>query len=205
MKLKSYIDVIKKNKIYIYICIIFCAAVALVFSLTQATAYNATLVLSVHKVNRQDNKNYQYDNYYAILTSELLGNTIVGWLETPNIIYEIYDRAELTPQPEEIDRLVRQIKAKQISSHSVRVAFDQTDRGRAEKLSGSLVEVVKDKIAEVEITGDNKNAFEIIASSPIISEKKYDPVLITIIGLVSGLLIGIGLSFIFEYFKEPNQ
>ena len=158
--------------------------------------------MSVHKVNRQDVKNFQYDNYYAIQASELLGNTIVGWLESPNIIFEIYDRAELTPQPEEVDKLARQMKAKQISSHSVKVAFNQIDRERSEKLSGSLVDVIKDKVNEVELTGNDKNSFEIISSNPIISEKKYDPVLITIIGLISGLFIGIGLGFMFEYFKE---
>ena len=58
------------------------------------------------------------------------------------------------------------------------------------------------KLPEVELTGNDSNSFEIMASNPIITEKNYDPVLVTIIGLICGLFIGLGLAFIFEYFKE---
>lgn len=202
MKIKNYIEVVKKNKIYVYVCIIFCGIAALIFSLTQPTSYESTLTLSVHKVNRQDSKDFQYDNYYAIQASELLGNSIVGWLESPNVIFEVYDRAELTPESEEIDKLVRGMNAKQISSHSIKVNFSKVDRERTEKISGSLVEVINDKVKELEVTGNNKNSFEVTSASPIINEKNYDPVLVTIIGLIGGLFVGLGLAFLFEYFKE---
>jgi len=201
--LKNYFDVIKKNKIYIYVCIIFCSIVALIFSLTRDISYDTNLVLSVYRVNKQDTKDFQYDNYYAIQSSELVGNSIVGWLETPNVIYEIYDRADLTIQSEEAKKFIKKFRAKQISSHSVNIAFNQADRESSEKIAGSLVDVIKEKVSGVEITdNNNNNSFEVSASDSIISEKKYDPILLTIIGLITGLFVGIGLSFIFQYFKE---
>jgi len=199
---KNYLKIINGQKSLIFISIILCGLLALIFSLFKPVIYEASVSFSVQKVNRQDTTEFQYDNYYAIQASELLGNTMVGWLESPDIIASVYSQAGLTPEPEELAALVKNIKAKQISAHLVRVKFSQSNSDRANKVAASLSKVVTSKVEEVEITPDKQNSFIVVSSEPVITEKKYSPASVTLIGLICGALLGVGIAFGREYLKE---
>ena len=118
---RDYLKIVKSNKILIFVCAILCGLLALIFSAVKPVSYETSIAFSIQKVNRQDTAEFQYDNYYSIQASELLGNSIVGWLESPEIIREVYQAADVTVETEDLNSLARGMKAKQISAHLVRV------------------------------------------------------------------------------------
>jgi len=199
---KDYGKILSSQKSLIFVCVILSGLLALLFSELKPASYEALVSFSVQKVNRQSTNDFQYDNYYAIQASELLGNTIVGWLESPDLIASVYRQAGLTPKDEELNNLVRGVKAKQISAHLVQVKFKQTSADRARKVAESLITVMTGKVQNLEVTADQKNSFALSAAEPIIAEKKYSPAVTTLLGLVGGLFLGGGIAFGRAYLKE---
>ena len=202
MSSPNYFKIIGNNKALIFICAVLCGLLALLFSALKPVSYEASIDFSIQKVNRQDTSDFQYDNYYAIQASELLGNTIVGWLESPETVRAAYRVADLTVADNELDTLAKGMKAKQISAHLVRVKFSQSDSDRAGQVATGLSTVVKQKAEEVEKSADDKNSFTVSYTEPVVAEKKYGPATLALAGLVSGLLLGIGIAFGREYFKK---
>ena len=202
MSPKNYLKVISDHKVVVIVCVILVGLLASIFTQLVPKSYDATLTLSVHRINREKTEDFQYDNYYAIQAAELLTDTIVNWLATPDVAIAIYDKAGITPDVEGFAKLSRKFRARQLSSHVARVWFNYKDQEGTDKLAASLVGVVQDRVKNIEKTFQNKPSFGIQTSSPIVVQHKIDPILAGVCGLVSGLLVGIGLAFLFEYFRR---
>ncbi len=203
MKSKNYVDVIVRHKFTVIAMIILCGLFALIYSYAKPQAFSSNISMSFHRVNRETTVDYQYDNYYSGKAVEILSNTVLGWLETPNVIQEIYDEAGV--KPDDIYKDTRKFKPKQVSAHQVEVKVASNDRGDLENLSAAVVSVMDKKAKELEITSNGKNSFDVISEKPIIVEVKYNPLMLTLIGLVAGLFLGIGLAFLWEYFRGNDE
>lgn len=204
MSPKNYLKVIADHKGTIIASLILVGVFAFIFALLIPKSYDATISLSIHRINREETEDFQYDNYYAIQAAELLTNTVVNWLATPDIALAIFDKAGVAVDVEGFAKLSRKFRARQLSSHVARVEFRYKDYDGAIKLANSLVEVIRDKVKEIEKTSKNLPSFDLQASSPIVLQHKINPLLAGTLGLVCGLFLGIGLAFLFEYLKKEE-
>jgi capsular polysaccharide biosynthesis protein len=204
MNLKNYFEVIKRRKVFIVSFGAICGILSLIFSLTTPKSYEAVILLSVHRVNREKTADFQYDNYYAIQAAEYVGNTIVSLLEMPETILEIYKKAGWQDEMGDVYAAARKIKPKQISSHLVKVKLNDKNKEKVERLSGALADVIRNKISSIEVTPENKNSFTVESTEPIITQKTYSPPIVTLIGFLGGIMIGMGFSFCLEYLKEEK-
>lgn len=204
MSPKNYLKVISDYKVLVVVCVVLVGLLAFIFAWLTPKSYDAALTLSVHRINREKTEDFQYDNYYAIQAAELLCNTVVNWLATSDVALSIFDKADIAPDVEGLAKLSRKFKARQLSSHAARVEFRYKDQEGANKLATSLINVVQDKVKNIEKTSKDEPSFGIQASSPIVMEHKIDPLLASVCGLVCGLFVGIGLAFLFEYFKKEE-
>lgn len=201
---KNYLKVISSYKWVVITCLILAGLLSFIFTQWLPVSYDSILTLTVHRVNREETKDFQYDNYYAIQATELLGNTVVNWLATPDVALAIFDKAGVKADVEGLAKLSKKFKAKQLSSHVASIEFRYKDQDGANKLSAALVDVVQEKVKNTEETAQNNPSFEIQASKPLIVQHKIDPILASVCGLVCGLFIGIGLAFLFEYFRKEE-
>ena len=199
---RDYLKIVKSNKILIFVCAILCGLLALIFSAVKPVSYETSIAFSIQKVNRQDTAEFQYDNYYSIQASELLGNSIVGWLESPEIIREVYQAADVTVETEDLNSLARGMKAKQISAHLVRVRYSQSSHEKASGIATGVIEVIKNKVESVEKDVNGQSSFVLEASEPVIVEKKYGPATLALAGIICGLCVGVGIAFGREYLKK---
>lgn len=202
IKIKDYFNILTRHKITILITVIICLVLSIIFSLVKPEEFEASVLLSIHRVNRQITSEFQYDNYYSIQAAEYVGNTVVGWLQTKAVITEIYKRAGLEKEFQETLLPLRKFRPKQISSHLVKVRITSNSPEKARKLSAALISVIQEKVKALELTPDNRNSFEIKADESIIDSKKYSPFLVAPISIIAGLFLGIGLAFLFEYLKK---
>lgn len=201
---KNYLKVISDHKGVVIACVVLVGLLAFIFAMLVPKSYDATLTLSIHRINREKTEDFQYDNYYAIQAAELLCNTVVNWLATSDVALAIYDKAGVAVDVEGISKLSRKFRARQLSSHTARVIFNYKDQEGANKLAASLIDVVQDKVKNIEKTSKDEPSFRIQASSPIVIQHKIDPILACLCGLICGLFIGVGLVFLFEYFKKEE-
>lgn len=199
---KNYLQVIIRHKFTIVASIVLCGLAALIYSYVKSQAFSSNVSMSFHRVNKEATADYQYDNYYAGKAVEIVSNTVVGWLQTPNVVQEIYTEAKVVP--DDIYKDTKKFKPKQVSAHQVEMRLVNKNRQDLEKLSKATVAVMKNKVASLEVTNEQKNAFDVIIDEPIITEIKYSPWMLTLIGLVAGLFVGIGLAFLWEYFKSEE-
>jgi capsular polysaccharide biosynthesis protein len=204
MSLKNYLKVISDKKIFILVTVIICGVLAFVISSVKPQSYDSGLLLTVHRENREETKDFQYDNYYSIQASEYLSNTAVSLIESPEFVSKVYNRAGLADELDDVFAAAKKIKPKQISSHLIKVKLNDKDEEKAKKLSIALGEVLKDDISKIEISAAGKGSFTIAAEEPIVTLKKYNPWLVGLIGMIGGLFIGIALAFLGEYFRREE-
>ena len=203
MKPKNYVEVVKKHKFTVVVVIILCGLFSLVYSFVKPQSFSSNISMSFYRVNREVTSDYQYDNYYTGKAVEILTNTVLGWLETSNIIQEVYDEAGVVS--DDIYKDTKKFKPKQISAHQIEVRVVNKNKGDLDKLSAAVVSVMDERVKKLEITSDNKNSFDVVAEEPIIVEIKYNPLMLLLIGLAAGLFLGIGVAFLWEYFREEGQ
>lgn len=203
MKMKNYLQIIVSHKKLILLVAVLCAIFSFIFVKVYPTTYTASTLLSIYRVNKEATEDFQYDNYYAIKAAEFVGNTVVSLLQSPEAILEIYKKAKLD-RDIDIFREVKKFRPKQLSSHLVKIKITNQSREKAEKLAKATAVVINDEVKKLEVDSKAQNSFEIKASKPIISTNRYNPYLVTVLGLICGLFLGIGLAFLFEYFREEK-
>jgi len=204
MNLKDYLKVVREKIIFIIIIALLCGALSLALGLLQKESYDASILMTIHRTEREKSENFQYDNYYSIQAAEYLSNTITGWIETPEAITLVYKSAGLENEMGDAYREAKRIKTKQLSSHLINIKLNNGDKNRVEKLSKSLIDVIKKKVETLEVDSDGKSSFSVESEEPIITLKKYNPYLVGVFGLLGGVFIGMGLAFLKEYLKEEE-
>lgn len=198
--MRNYPQIIASRKKLILLVAVLCTILSFIFVKIYPTTYTASTLLSIYRVNKEATEDFQYDNYYAIKAAEFVGNTVVGRLQSPEAILEIYKKAKLD-RDIDIFHEVKKFRPKQLSSHLIKVRITDQSQEKAEKLAKAMAEVINDEVKKLEVDPKKQNSFEIAAEGPIISTNKYNPHLVTALGLICGLFLGIGLTFLFEYFR----
>ncbi|MDD5342391.1 MAG: hypothetical protein PHI73_03600 [Patescibacteria group bacterium] len=202
MTFSEHKAILKKNLVIILALTLIVGAAAYVFSQYSPTYYKTSISFAVNRVNKQETAEYQFDGYYAIQASDLFSQTVVSWFYTPSVLLEIYDQAKVDPQIDSLERFTNRFKTKKYSSQNIVLTFRERDRATAEKISQSIIEVVQKRGADLNRTADQKALFEVVGSQPVIVEANPAVVLNTIVGLMLGLFLSLGLIYLVRYFKS---
>ncbi len=201
MELKDYLKIIKKRYLLILVVTILVGASAFVFTFRRSVVYETSLSLLITRSTSQVTQDYKYDGYYAIKAAELFSDTVKQWLESPEVVVEIYKRAEIDLGLESLRKLRKKFKAYKMSSQYVEVRFKASQKEEAQKISGVIPSVLQSRAQQ--LTWDSKDlSFYIKAASPVIVENKPKPLFNGLIGLISGFVLGIFVVFFKEYLRK---
>lgn len=155
--------------------------------------YDASVSFDVQRINKQSTQEYQFDGYYEIQASDLFSQTVISWFLTPSVLSEMYDRAGIDSQIQNISEYARRFSAKKYSPQNIVVTFQEKTESRAQKLAGAVVEVVEGRSQELNKTQDNRALFLIQGATPVIAEHEYPISLYGSIGAVAGALLGLAV------------
>lgn len=175
---------------------------AYLFAILTPVKYRADFSLQIFNTNRQETTEYQYDNFYSIQAAEQLTKTVKAWLANPQIISQAYQSAGLEIDKNQLPKAIKGISAKQLSPHDLSVSVKAQSENDGLALGNSIINEVSNQLKQSEKTAKNQPAFELLASSPFVFAKKYNPYLLSLIGLITGFLLAIGLSSLKEFFKD---
>ena len=201
MELKEYLKIIRKNSKLILTISIITAVSAFAFSVLQPIQHETSLSLAIVKDKTQITNDFKYDGYYAFQTGEIIADSIEQWLKSPEVVNAIYQKAEINQDFKNIKSYTKKFTAKKMSSQYVEVKFKSGTIEEAKKISAATVEIINAKIEKIEKASEQEISFSVSNGDPIIVENKPDAILNLIIGLISGLALGIFIVFLRRYFR----
>ncbi len=198
---KDYLAIIGKNLFFIIGLGVIAAIAGGVFAFFQPATFSTSLSFVIKQTARQETPDYQYDQYYALQSSDLFAQTIVSWLESPEVATQVLKSSEVDISLQNIKKLSKFFKVKKESSQLVSVKFSAKTEEEAKKISTRLSEIINERSRALYQEQKNAAVFSAEAGSPLILQSKPNIILSILLGLAGGLVIAITLVFVREYFK----
>jgi capsular polysaccharide biosynthesis protein len=149
-------------------------------------------------VNQTNNDQGQY-NIGEVQTNLQLINTYNVIIKSPAILDKVNDELNLKMTTEELNKKISVESAQ--NSQVVTISVDDPKASEAAKIANKTAEVFKSQIVNI-MKVDNVS---ILAKAKVIdgqSPIKPRPLLNVAIALVVGLMAGVGLAFLLEYFNN---
>lgn len=205
MEIKDYLKILRKHLGMIIIITLLFGLFAYVFTLKQDVTYEASGNLTVVPKPTVELKNvYEYGGYYALQAASLFINTIAFWLQSPEIVAEIYKKAGYEIEKGQTSRSLSKLIKTTIlpNSFSLKFQLKNKDKTRAEKLAIAVGVVVQEKVAEFDQKTTSKDKFEVLTPHPNIVEIRPKKAFNTAVGALAGLVFGVFLVFVIEYFRK---
>lgn len=197
MELKNYFQWFKKIR-FILLFALVVALAAGTFSWFKEEKYSASLSILVSRLGTQQAADYKYDSYYALRATDEFGETIVGWLKTPEIASAVYQKAGISSAPESLAGLSRKFKAFKASPNLVEIRYGSNSEDEARKLAQAVGEVLTEKINLIYASSWQGIGFVILPGTPVIV-KNTAAVWWTVL---AGFLVGLAVGFFVQVAKE---
>lgn len=191
MELKNHWQIIKKYRWLIPTVAVILMLAGFLIGLPQQAKFETTISFDIYPLGDSGTPE---DNYYSLQGSRLVGDTLMSWTLTPDVVNSIFTESNIAPAEHNID-LENYFHAKRYSPQNVVIKFTSNDKQMAEKLADNLTQIFQKKSAELK-------GFQISPSEPIMIDKKVNPKLYGGIGLIVGIFSGVILSYLLWYFKE---
>lgn len=202
MELKEYIKIIKNNLKLIFVTALITSFSAFIFSSLQPAKYETSLSLFLSKDKSQMTDDFKYDGYYALETSGIIADSIVQWIKSPELVNSVYQKAQIDGNFKNLKSYTKKITAKKMSPQYIEVKFETNNIDQADKISTAIIDKINNKIQSIKKDSEGEIAFLISNEKPITIKKEQNIFLNSIIGLISGIILGIFFVFFKRYFKE---
>lgn len=203
MEFKDYLEIMRK-RIWILIVVTIIVTLGVYFyTVKQPVTYDssANIYITIKKVV-PDNPNYfQYDNYYAQQSSNLFADTVIAWVQDPSNVVEIFNNAQIATPEVNLQEYSKLINAKKKQGGAVQITFNSADKSASENIIAATTKFIENKSAEWNQSGLTENIF-IDSSKTASSEHKTSLNMNIIIGIISGVIIGLVAIFMAEYFRK---
>ncbi len=165
------------------------------------TSYEGSVTFTIHKkpdVVQSNAPFYTYDGYYASQASVLARNSFAAWINSPKVVYDIYQQADATLKQKGAADLARQFTVSDdIDVTAASVSFRTNTEEQSKKVSQSLINYAKANYA----SGTNT---EVNSSDPLILALE-PPKKIIVVGVGLALtLVAFVLSLLVHYFQDEK-
>lgn len=204
MELRQFIHIFKKH-FTLFLSIVGIVVVGAVLTLLfRPTSYDTTLSLHIARDNQQTEKTdekYNYDQFYRLQADERFADSVVRWLESPRIVYDILRDAELGGNSDDSFE-ENKFDARRLSSQFIEVRFSTPSEAHAIRIADAINTVLNNKTDELNKGGDNANWFVIVVDDPITREASIDPLRFGFLIGILAVFLGLLSILIWHYWKE---
>ncbi len=201
MEIREYFKIFKKRKKIIIGMAAATILSALVFSLLVPVSYEASFSFLVSRSGADPSTDYKYDDYYALMATDLAAETVEQWLKNPEAVQSIYNDAQVDGKFASLKEMARKFKVTKLTAQLVEIRLKTEKYNDAKKIAESASKILKNKISLLNNLEKKNEAFRIIDSAPIILEVKPNLALNLIIAGFFGLVMGIFAALGKEYFE----
>ena len=198
--MKDFFSIVKKYVLMVILIIFVIVLAATTFSLARPQKYQSSASLLIQPV-REPTTQYQYGGYYAIQASEMFAGTILGWLKSPEVLSEILQEAKMPVGASEIQALSNQISARKIPPQNIELNVIDLNQEKAKLLASSTINIIKSKTELINKSASDGSAFTIISSDILTMENRPNIIFNVGLAFIIGLILGLVLVFLREYFS----
>lgn len=204
MELSEHINIIKRYKWFIIIFALAVGLLSFIVGYYKPMTYKAVVSFDVNLTNRPETTDYQYGSYYELKGAEMFTQNAMSWLRTASVIEQIYKQAEVGYEIKNIDQFTNRFTTKQYGAQNFIVTFYDLNLDNAHKIGKAVGMVVAEKTEEANKNPNNKALFTAQASEPIVIENKMNLYLVTILGVIVGLVVSTILVYLKHYLKTAK-
>ncbi|HPH78920.1 MAG TPA: hypothetical protein PLH65_02450 [bacterium] len=163
-----------------------------------------TLILKQEIVADKSADNYKFDGYYAVEANQIFSDSIETWLEAPDFIQLVYDKAQVQ-SPEKMSSLKGTFDFDKVISQSVAVRLNGGSKDEVNKLMNAMISVMKEKTESLLVDQDGRSVFTIDSTPVLILQHEVDFKLQFGIGLLGALCMGVFLCYFMYAFDEMKK
>jgi len=202
MDLRQYLSVpVRRYKEIIAITVLF-MIISLALTSFKQNSYPVTLFYTIALDDKQDTENYKYSNFYAEQSGLEFTRTVSGWFDDPALEGEVFANAGINKDDELtlIKKLFGFFTMKRVERQNIQVNFSTSADERSHKLADALGEVIKARLVDYN-EGSSSN-YKMVLSSKWVELKEPSYPLSAVLSFFIGLILGIFLSYLYEYFTR---
>lgn len=201
MELKEYLKIIKENsKVFWAITMFFVMASVLYFEF-KPVRYDSSLTISISRKGIQSTSDYRYDDFYRLQADEKFADTVVQWLKSPRIVFDIFSEAGVSAYDRTLKQLSKSLKPEKLSSQVVEVSFSSPEKESALRISGAITKKISENTELLNKDQKEDGWFEIIPHDPIVIKNETNFSLAIILSLASGLFLAFWAVLLIHYLK----
>jgi len=206
MELNEYLHVLKKYIWVIIVTTVVFGLVAYILTARQKVSYQASTGLEISRTEATSQAAvpyYEYDNYYGTQVATTLVDNVVGWLSSPAMVAQIFQKAGYPLPPGNLRDLGKIFTAKkQVATATViNISYASTDQEQSEKLIAAASEVLKNQIENTG-SGSDSTAFKVRSVNPVVIATPKPLALNTVIATIIGLFLSVSFSLLRETLKR---
>ncbi len=203
MELREYVRIIRRSLPLLVILAAAFGLLAFLVSQNLPTTYTASLTLYVKRQATEASADYYtFDGYYSQQAAEKFTETVVGFLESKDILLASAKLADLPTDQESLGQLESSIKIKQVAPQLVTLQVEQADGEEAKKFCTALAQATTERINLLNQTGDKAISVDLLNSEPLVEKNTPKIVLNSLVGILVGTLLAFLYAFLKEYFKS---
>ena len=206
MEFADYIRIVKKNLLMIVVVTVLFGLAAGIVTARQDTSYQASTSIEIARLQSVDQNKvgyFQYDDFYATQVATTFSDNVVGWLASPAMVAEIFQKAGYDLPSGNLKDLGKVFTAKKnvATSTVIVVNYFSTDYNKSEKLIATAAQVLKTKIEGYNSSASSAK-FSVDVTTPVVIASPKPTALNTVIAAVVGLFISFGVAFLGESLKK---
>lgn len=193
VNLKQILEVIKKRLWVIALITIIAATVSGVVSFFVLTpVYEARTQILVNQAKSKE----QFYNSYELQTNVQLIQTYNDIIKSPAILGEVTKQLDLDMTPKQLSNQIQVTNSQ--DSQVAHIVVQDTNARLAVKIANTTAAVFKKEVPKI-MSIDNVSILAKAELDESLSPIKPQPLMNIAMGIVVGLMLGVGLSFLLEY------
>ncbi len=203
MELREYVKIIRKSLPLLVVLAVGFGGLAFFVSQQLAPMYTASLTFYVKRQATEASPDYYtFDGYYSQQAAEKFTETVVGFLDSKDILLASARLADLPTDQKGLERLESSIKIKQVAPQLVTLKVEQANGEEAKNFCTALAQATTERIALLNQTGDKAISVDLLNPEPLVEKTEPKVVLNSLVGILSGVLLALLFTFLKEYFED---
>lgn len=200
MEAKRMIKILWKDKTVILGMVLLFVVVSLFFAVLQPPKYATYLDIEVQRINKVPSSDYQYDEYYAIQSANLISETINSWFRNRNFSRQVLTEANFDEN--NLPALNQFVQIRKFAAQNLEIKIVSDSKKITLLLRDVLQDVIGERVAKLSVNPEGEPSFKAIISTGQLEIIRAPFLYIGLTSLVAGFLLGVFLVLLFYYFKK---
>lgn len=203
MELRSIITLFKKDhKIFFGIIGTF-VLIGILFFLFQGRGYDVSVTFNVTRDSASEVDEYSYDDFYRLQADERFADTVVRWLQSPSVVFDIYTAAGVDTTRWSLKTLKNALGSQRLSSQIIAINYGAQSHDQASAIGDATIAKINTMSQALNAQQKESGWFIVLSEEPIIKPSQHSLIKILTIAVILGGFVAFW-SVIVRYYMRSE-